>query len=77
MEVTICWTITSISRGFSNVKCSSDELKKKTVRAGTREKMKKFKTEESTSTISIADDREIVNNGQKKNEHEAHRKGYA
>ena len=46
MEVAICWTITSISRGFSNVKCCSRNSEKKTVRAGTREKMKKFKTED-------------------------------
>lgn len=77
MEIAIRWTMISISRRFLKVKCSSEKLTKKTVREHHGKKKEKFKTEESTSIVSISESGAVVNSRQKKTSPRgAHRKGY-
>ena len=77
MEVAICVTMVSISRRFLKVKCSSENLTKKTarVRQGIKEKIQN-EQKESTFIISIAGCELTVNSWQKKTSPRgAHRKG--
>lgn len=67
----------SISRWFPKVKCSSENVRKKTARVRQGIKEKNSKQKESTSIISVAGCELVVNAWQKKTSPRgAHRKGY-
>ena len=53
-NLAICWTMFSISWWFRNVKCSSDELKKKTAHVAPMEKAMKKKNISCITMISIS-----------------------